>query len=299
MPHTPDLVAEEKLATKTTAKQPSGAPQPPEIIIEPRTGWRLVDWRELVQYRDLFLFLTWRHIKVRYAQSAIGVGWAVIQPLFSMVLFTIVFGRFAQMASDGAPYALFSFVALVPWTYFANAVTEGTGSLVQDVNLLTKVYFPRLVLPLSAVLAKLVDFLIAMVVLCALLVGYGVMPTRGVVVLPLLVLLMMLTAAGLGMWLTALAVQYRDVKYAITFVVQLMMYAAPVVFPLSVVPARFHHLYALYPMVGVIEGFRAALLGTRPLPWDLLAIGTASALLVAITGCLYFRSRERLFADVA
>jgi lipopolysaccharide transport system permease protein len=285
--------------TPRETSQPDSPFIPPEIIIKPRIGWRLVDWKELLQYRDLFLFLTWRHIKVRYAQSAIGVGWAVIQPLLSMVVFTIVFGRFAKISSDGVPYALFSFVALVPWTYFANAVTMGTNSLVQDVNMITKVYFPRLVLPLSAVLAKLVDFGIAMLILCGLLVGYGVMPNWGVVVLPLLVVLMMLTAAGLGMWLTAMAVQYRDVKYALTFVMQLMMYAAPVVFPLSMVPERFHHLYALYPMVGVIEGFRAALLGTRSMPWDLLAIGAVSSLLVAITGCLYFRSRERLFADVA
>lgn len=268
-------------------------------VIEPRSGWRLVDWKELHDYRDLFLFLTWRHIKVQYAQSTLGIGWAVIQPLFSMLIFTVVFGRLAGVQSDGLPYAVFSFAALVPWTYFANAVTEGTNSLVSNTNMLSKVYFPRLVLPLSAVLAKLVDFSISMVLLAVLMAWYAIAPTWGVLLLPLLVGLMILTAAGLGLWLTALAVQYRDVKYAINFVVQLLMYAAPVVYPASLVPARYQYAYALNPMVGVIEGFRAALLGTRPMPWDMLAIGSFSAITIALTGCLYFRAKERLFADVA
>ena len=277
----------------------SGAPAVPVTIIEPKSGWRLVDWKELVDYRDLFLFLTWRHIKVQYAQSTLGIGWAVIQPLFSMIVFTIVFGHLAGVSSDGVPYAVFSFAALVPWTYFANAVTEGTNSLVSNTNMLTKVYFPRLVLPLSAVLAKLVDFTIGLLILFALMVWYGVPPTWGVLALPLLILLMMLTAAGLGMWMTALAVQYRDVKYGLNFAVQLLMYCAPVVYPASLIPDRWQLAYALNPMVGVIEGFRGALLGTRDMPWDLLAVGAASALVIAVTGCLYFRSKERLFADVA
>ncbi len=273
--------------------------RPPVVVIEPRSGWRLVDWKELLQYRDLFAFLVWRSVKVRYAQSALGVGWAVIQPLFSMIVFTIVFGRLAGIDSEGVPYAVFSFTALVPWTYFANALTEGTQSLVANANMLSKVYFPRLVLPLSAVLAKLVDFSIAMLLLFALMAYYRTPPTAGVLALPLLVALMMLTAAGLGLWLTALAVQYRDVNYAMNFVVQLLMYAAPVVYPTSLIPERYQYLYALNPMVGVIEGFRAALLGTRPMPWAFLALGTVTALAVAITGTLYFRNREKLFADVA
>lgn len=276
-------------------------PQPdvPVIVIRPRTGWQSVDWRELAQYRDLFLFLVWRGIKVRYAQSALGVGWAVIQPLASMVVFTIIFGRLAQIDSDGAPYALFSFVALVPWTYFANAVTEGTHSLVSNANMIRKVYFPRIILPLSAVISKLVDFAIAMLLLGALMVVFGVIPTAGVFALPLLILLMMLIAAGLGTWLTALAVQYRDINYGLNFFVQLLMYAAPVVYPASLIPERYQYWYALNPMVGVIEGFRSALLATRPMPWDFLAIGAITALVVAVSGVLYFRSREKLFADVA
>ncbi len=280
----------------------------PVTVIEPPTAWELVDWAELLQYRDLYVFLVWRSVKIRYAQSAIGIGWAVIQPVLSMVMFTVIFGNLVKVSSEGAPYAVFSFVALVPWTYFANAVTESTGSLLSNAGMISKVYFPRLILPLSAVAAKLVDFSIAMTLLMGLMMWYGIWPTVGVVMLPPLVLLMMLTAAGLGMWLTALAIQYRDVQHAIGFVVQLLMYAAPVVYPASLINERYEMfgsvinlqlLYALNPMVGVIEGFRSALLGTRPMPWDFLAVGTGVSVLVAVTGLLYFRRREHLFADVA
>lgn len=281
------------------ARAENPLPDVPVTVIEARSGWRFIDFAELAQYRDLFRFLVWREIKVRYAQSAIGIGWAVIQPLFSMIVFTVVFGRLAGVSSDGADYALFSFVALVPWTYFSNALTDGAGSLVNNAHMLGKVYFPRLLLPMASVAAKLVDFAIAFVLLAVLMICYGQAPTWGVAVLPALVLLMALTAAGLGMWLTALAIQYRDVKHGMNFAVQLLMYAAPVVFPASLLPERVQLFYAAYPMVGVIEGFRAALLGTRPMPWAMLAIGTVSALVIALTGALYFRHKERLFADVA
>lgn len=271
----------------------------PVTVIEPDQGWRWVDMRELFEYRDLFLFMIWRNIKIRYAQSAIGIGWAVIQPLFSMVVFTIVFGRLAEIDSDGAPYAIFSFVALVPWTYFSNALTEGTASLVTNAQIISKIYFPRLILPLSLVLARLVDFAIALVILAGLMLWYGVTPTRDTVALPLLILLMVLTATGLGMWLTALAIQYRDVNYAISFGVQLLMYAAPVVYPTSLIPERYQLLYALNPLVGVIEGFRAALLGTRAMPWDFIAAGTVMALVLFVSGMFYFRRKEHIFADVA
>jgi lipopolysaccharide transport system permease protein len=268
-------------------------------VIERRSGWQLVDFRELYQYRDLLRFLVWRSIKVLYAQSVIGIGWAVIQPLFSMIVFTIFFGKLAKIDSEGVPYSVFSLAALVPWTYFSNALTEGTNSLVQNAGVISKVYFPRLVLPLSAVLAKLVDFSIAMVMLAALMAWFGISPTLGVLALPLLIFLMMLSAAGLGMWLTALAIQYRDVKYGMSFVVQLLMYACPVIYPTSLIPQQYQLLYAINPMVGVIEGFRSALLGTRAMPWDLIGVGAASAILVALSGALYFRSKERIFADVA
>ncbi|WP_417749648.1 ABC transporter permease [Rosistilla oblonga] len=270
-----------------------------ELIIERRKGLQLLDWKELVAYRDLFRFLIWRQIKVRYAQSAIGIGWAIIQPVFSMVIFTIVFGRLAKVDSDGVPYALFSFAALVPWTYFSNAVNDGVASLVSEANMLRKIYFPRLLLPLSAVAAKLLDFAIAMLVLVALMVAYRHPPGMGIVMLPLLVLLMSLSAAAISIWLTALAVQYRDVKHAMGFVIQIAMYASPVVYPTSLVPAEYRLLYALNPMVGVIEGFRSALLGTQSMPWDLIAVGTVSATLMFISGLAFFRSKEKIFADVA
>ena len=268
-------------------------------VIEPADRWRVVDMRELFEYRDLLWFLVLRSVKVRYAQSAIGIGWAVIQPLFSMLVFTIVFGSLANVESDGAPYAVFSFVALVPWTYFSNALTEGTASLVQNANMVRKVYFPRVILPLSAVLAKLVDFMIAAVFMLGLLFWYGVTPNLGVLILPFSILVMVTVAVGMGCWLTSLAIQYRDVNYSMTFIVQLLMYAAPVVYPASLVPDRFIYWYALNPMVGVIESFRAALIGTRPMPYDLLAIGSVSAIVILCSGVFFFRSKEHIFADVA
>ena len=268
-------------------------------VIEPRSGWRLIDWKELGEYSDLFFFLTWRHIKVRYAQSAIGIGWAVVQPLFYMLVFTVVFGRLARIQSDGAPYAVFAFTALVPWTYFANAVSEGAASLIVNANMISKIYFPRLILPMSIVVARLADFAIALVILAALMAWYHIIPGERIAILPLLILLMVFTAAGLGLWLAALAVQYRDVNYATTFGMQLLMYAAPVVYPVSLVPADVQMLYAVNPMVGVIEGFRAVLLETRPVPWDFIAIGSVTALIVAVSGAFYFRRMEQIFADVA
>ncbi len=270
-----------------------------ELVIEPRSGWREIDWAELYHYRDMFRFLTMRSIKTRYSQSVIGIGWAIIQPLFSMLVFTVVFGKLAKVSSDGAPYALFSFTALVPWTYFAAALTDSTGSLISNAAMLSKVYFPRLILPLSAVTAKLVDFSIAMLMVFTLMAFYGVSPRASVLALPLLVVIMVVAAAGAGMWLTALAIQYRDVNYAMSFLVQLLMYAAPVVYPASLVPAPYRLIYALNPMVGVIEGFRAALLGTRAMPWAMIAAGAATASLLLVSGAFYFRRKERMFADVA
>ena len=270
-----------------------------QILIEPASGWQLIDWKELREYRDLFYFLVWRDIKVLYKQTVLGFTWAVIRPLLSMVVFSIVFGRLAQVPSDGVPYPIFTFVALVPWTYFATSMTDSTQSLVSNRNMLTKVYFPRLVIPMTPVLAKLFDFGIACVVLVLMMLGYSIYPTWQVVFLPLLVALMILTAAGVGMWLSALAVQYRDVELASPFISQLLMYAAPVVWPASLVPDQLRPIYGLYPMAGVIEGFRSALLGTNPMPWDLILPGTVSAFLIATFGALYFRRLEQSFADVA
>jgi lipopolysaccharide transport system permease protein len=272
----------------------------PQTIIDPAASRRvIINWRELWQYRDLFFFLVWRDIKTRYAQSILGVGWAVIQPVFSMIVFTIVFGNIAKVNSEGVPYAIFSYTALVPWTFFSTSLTSASSSLISSKNLITKVYFPRLVIPISPVLGKMIDFGISFVILLGLMVWFGVRPTIWSLMVPVFILLMMLTAAGVGMWLTALSIQYRDIRYGSTFFVQLLMYASPVIYPTSDIPERFQTLYALNPMVGVIEGFRSALLGTRGMPWEYLGIGAGMAVIFFITGALYFRSMERYFADVA
>lgn len=273
--------------------------QPPITIIDADKRQKLIDWAELRHYRDLLFFLVWRDVKTRYAQSVLGIGWAVIQPVFSMIVFTIVFGGLANVDSDGAPYAVFSFAALVPWTYFANSLTSSSSSLIASSNLLTKVYFPRLIIPIAPVIAKLVDFGIAFVLLLLMLVWFQIRPNAGILILPYLIVVMMATAAGMGMWLTALSIKYRDVQYAMTFSVTLLMYAAPVVYPASAVPQQFLLLYSLFPMAGVIEGFRSALLGTVPMPWDMIAVGSLSALVLFVTGAIYFRSMEKTFADVA
>lgn len=283
----------------------SAAPEGPvfegvyETIIEARSGWRLLDWQELYNYRDLLRFMVWRDVKARYAQSAIGIGWAIIQPVFSMIVFTVIFGKLAKVSSDGANYELFSLAALVPWTYFSNALNDGTGSLVNEANVLKKVYFPRILLPSTAMFSKLVDFGIALSLLFVLMVVYQKVPTWNVIFLPMLIGLMILTAFGLSCWLTVFAIQYRDVKHAMNFVIQLLMYAAPVVYPTSLIPEKYQLFYAINPMVGVIEGFRAALLGTRAMPWSFIGIGFVTASIVALTGILFFNSRERIFADVA
>lgn len=271
----------------------------PTVIIEPHSGWRGIDWRELREYRDLLWFMTWRNIKVRYAQSAIGVGWAILQPVASMLVFTLVFGRLVGVKSDGAPYAVFAFVALVPWTYFSNCLTEGTDSMVSNAHIISKIYFPRLILPLSILGARVLDFCIAFLILVLLLLGYGIKPNSGVIALPFLVVIMAMSAAGLSLTLTAMAIQYRDIKYGMNFAVQLLMYAAPVVYPASMIPGWWQYLYALNPMVGVIEGFRAALLSTRPMPWGLIVIGGIVAVLLFVGGMLFFRRKEHIFADVA
>lgn len=259
----------------------------------------IINWRELWHYKDLFFFLVRRDIKTRYSQSILGIGWAVIQPVFSMIVFTIVFGNLAKINSEGVPYAIFSYTALVPWTFFSSSLSSASGSLISSKNLITKVYFPRLIIPISPVLAKMLDFGISFLILIGLMFWFGVKPTIWSLMIPLFILLMMLTAAGVGMWLTALSIQYRDINYGSNFFIQLLMYASPVIYPASSIPEKFQMIYAINPMVGVIEGFRAALLGTRTMPWEYLIIGSIMAVVFFISGALYFRSMERYFADVA
>ena len=270
-----------------------------DIVIEPPAGWAVPDVGELWRYRDLYAFLVMRNLRVRYSQSVLGIGWAVMQPLFSMIVFTVVFGRLAGMKSDGVPYSVFALAALVPWTFFSTALTDATDSMVSQANLIGKIYFPRAILPIAAVTAKAVDFLFGLAMLGALLLWYRRLPTLDVVFLPLLVLILMCVAAGAGMWLTAMAVRYRDVKYAMAIVVQLLMYFAPVVYSASIVPARYRTIYALNPMVGVIEGFRSALLATRPFPWAEVGIGGSVAVVILAMGTAYFTRAERFFVDVA
>lgn len=270
-----------------------------QTIIEPKRGWQLIDWQELYQYKDLFYFLVLRDIKILYKQTILGFTWAIIRPLVSMIIFSLVFGKLAKMPSDGVPYPLFSFAALVPWTYFSSAMVDSSNSLIANTNMLTKIYFPRLVIPMTPVLAKLIDFAIAFMILCLMIAWYGFTPTLHVIIIPLLVLLMILTSAGIGMWLSAMSIQFRDVRHAIPFVTQILMYVAPVVWPASLIPSQYRLLYGLYPMAAVIEGFRSALLGATPMPWDLIVTGTLSAIVIAITGAFYFRRTERFFADLA
>lgn len=272
-------------------------------IIKPKKGWQLVNWKELFQYKDLFYFLVLRDVKALYKQTVLGFSWAIIRPFFSMIVFSIVFGKMAKVPSDGIPYPVFSYVALIPWTYFSTSMTTSTTSLIGSANLLTKVYFPRLVIPITPVLAKLVDFVISFAILIVLMIVYKISPTVNIIFLPLLILLMILTASGIGMWLSALAIQYRDIKHAIQFLTQLLMYSAPVVWPVSLIGEKFGEtarlIYGLYPMAGVIEGFRASLLGKTEMPWDLIGIGTLSAVILAVSGAFYFNRMERYFADVA
>ena len=271
-----------------------------QIIIDPEDKKRrLINWQEMWQYRDLFIFLVWRDIKTRYAQSILGVGWAIIQPVFSMIVFTIVFGNLAKVDSEGVPYAIFSYTALVPWTFFSTSLTSASSSLISSKNLITKVYFPRLVIPIAPVLGKMIDFGISFLILIGLMVWFDVKPTLWAFMIPVFIILMMLTATGVGMWLTALSIQYRDIKYGSNFFVQLLMYISPVIYPASIIPEKYQILYALNPMVGVIEGFRAALLGTRDMPWEFLGVGALMAIAFFLSGALYFRSMERYFADVA
>ena len=268
------------------------------IVIEPSSGWVPLRLAELWAYRELLYFLVWRDIKVRYKQTALGAAWAVIQPFFTMVVFSVFFGRLAGLPSEGLPYPVFTYCALVPWTYFATALTQSSNSLVDHARLITKVYFPRLLVPAAAVVAGLLDLLIAFVVLIAMLAYYGVTPSAAVLLLPFFVLLAALTALAVGLWLSALNVQYRDVRYTIPFLVQFWLFITPVAYSSTLVPERWRTLFGLNPMTGVVEGFRWALLGRRDPPGMMLLASVVSVLLLLVGGLLYFRRMEQRFADV-
>jgi len=268
------------------------------LVIRPSEGWTALDLAGLWRYRELIFFLSWRDIKVRYKQTALGVAWAVLQPVSTMIVFSVFFGRLAGIPSDGLPYPVFAYCALLPWQLFAYSLTESSNSLVANQQLITKVYFPRLAIPVSAVLASLVDFVIAFVVLIGMMGYYHIIPTQAVWTLPLFVLLAVSLALGVGLWLSALNVRYRDVRYTLPFLTQVWLFATPIAYPSSLVPEQWRALYGLNPMAGVVEGFRWALLGTEKTPVALLTVSVFVTLVILLSGLYYFRRMERSFADM-
>jgi lipopolysaccharide transport system permease protein len=270
----------------------------PVLVIKPTKGFLRLNLKEIWQYRELLYFLVWRDVKVRYKQTALGAAWAVLQPVLTMVVFSVFFGRLAKMPSDGVPYPVFAFTGLLPWQLFAFALNESSNSLVSSQHLITKVYFPRLVVPIASVLAGLVDFGIAFVVLLGMMLFYGIVPTSAIVMLPLLVLFAVVTALSVGIWLSTLNVKYRDVRYTIPFLTQIWMFATPVAYPSSLVPQPWHTFYGLNPMAGVVEGFRWAMLGKAGHPGRLIWVSVAAVILLFVGGLFYFRRTESTFADV-
>jgi lipopolysaccharide transport system permease protein len=273
-------------------------PDPPEVVIRPRTGWIAIDWKELIHFRELLFFLSWRDVKVRYKQTVLGVAWAVLQPLFTMLIFTVIFGRFAGVPSGGLPYPVFVFAGLIPWTFFSTCIGFAGTSLIGQQHLLTKIYFPRLFVPTAVVCAYLVDLATTLVLYAGILAFYAIAPSWQVVFLPLLITLTLVLTLGLGYTLAALTVLYRDIKYLIPFGLQLLMYLSPVIYPVNMLPTRYRWLLSLNPMCGVIEGYRWSILGT---PFNPVSMGmaVATSLGLFIFGLFFFRKTERQFADIA
>jgi lipopolysaccharide transport system permease protein len=270
----------------------------PTVVIEPRKSLFHLDLRAIWEYRELLYFLVWRDLKVRYKQTVIGAGWAIVQPLMTMVIFTAVFGNFAKIPSDGIPYPIFAYSALLPWNLFASSLTRGGTSVVGNSQLISKIYFPRLLLPLSGILSPIVDFAVSFVILVVMMIWFGTLPSWGVLALPLFLFLVLLTALAVGLWLSALDVRYRDVGHTIPFLVQLWMFASPVAYPVSLVPDKWRMLYSLNPMAGVIEGFRWALLGKESPDFGMIVISSIMVLALLLSGIVYFKHTERTFADV-
>ena len=266
-------------------------------IIKPASGWQFINFKELKEYRDLFYFLVWRDIKVLYAQTILGFLWAILQPLVQIIIFTIIFGKVAKISTDGIPYILFATVAIIPWTYMSQSMSQSSQSLVQGQNMLGKVYFPRLIFPMTPVLAKLIDFGISILIILAVAIYYRILPTWNLLLFPVFLALMMSISLGTGMWLSAMAIRFRDVKHAMPFAIRMLMYTAPIVYSASSIPEKYRIIYSLNPIVGVIEGFRACFLGT-PVPWPFIWPGMITAIFILISGALYFRRMERVFVDV-
>jgi len=270
----------------------------PVIRIQPSKGWVSLKLRELWEYRELLYFLIWRDVKVRYKQTVLGAAWAIIQPLFTMVVFSVFFGKLAKVPSDGIPYPIFSYTALVPWTFFAHGLNQASNSLVHHAGLITKVYFPRLAMPIARLLAGTVDFLLAFIVLLGMMLYFGIVPTVNVLWLPSFLLLALVTALGVALWLSAMNVQFRDVGYTVPFITQFWMYATPIAYPSSLLPEPWRTLYGINPMAGVVEGFRWALLGTETAPGPIVIVSSLAASALLVSGAFYFRRMEKTFADV-
>jgi lipopolysaccharide transport system permease protein len=286
------MISSEKVLPHPTPRDPE-----PTIKIRPPRRWVPVNFHELWEYRELLYSFVSRDVKIRYKQTVLGFLWAIIQPLFLMVVFSLFFGRLAQVPSDGIPYPLFSFAALLPWTLFAEGLTRSSTSMVNNANIMTKVYFPRLIMPISGILSPLVDFIIAFVILLLMMAYYGFVPTIAIVLLPFFILLALMTSLSVGLWFSALNVKYRDFQYTIPFIIQIWLFASPVVYPVSMLPPSWQYIYALNPMVGVIEGFRWALLGTKP-PDFLILVSAVVVVLLLVGGLFYFKRMEQYFADV-
>lgn len=272
-------------------------PDKPLVVIEPSKGWIPVNLRDLWHYRDLLHILTMRDIKVRYKQTLLGAAWAIIQPLFTMLIFTLFFGRLAGMPSDGIPYPIFAYAGLLPWTFFSNAVTNSGNSLVGNSNLITKVYFPRMIIPMASVGSGLVDFAIAFVLLVVLMFYYGVVLTLSILMLPVLVILTSLLAIGIGMWMSALNVKYRDIRHALPFLIQLGMFISPIIYPTTIVPEKWRFLLAFNPLTGIIEGYRSAIFG-RPFDWFAIGISAAITFAILFYSAYMFKRMEKSFADI-
>lgn len=264
----------------------------------PSKGLAALKLDELWEYRELLYFLTWRDVKVRYKQTLLGAGWAIIQPFFTMVVFSLFFGKLAKMPSDNIPYPIFSFAALVPWTFFSNGLNQASNSLVGSANLITKVYFPRLAIPLASVLVGFVDFVLSFIVLIGMMFYFGLTPTINIVWLPFLLVLIIVISLGVALWLSALNVKFRDVKYVIPFLTQIWMFATPIAYPSSLLKQPWKTVYGINPMVGVVEGFRWALLGTKTSPGPIVIVSSVMSIVVLVTGAIYFRSMEKNFADL-
>ncbi|MDH4226868.1 MAG: ABC transporter permease [Deltaproteobacteria bacterium] len=267
-------------------------------VIEPRKGFIPVDLREIWKYRELLYFLAWRDVKVKYKQAVIGIVWAVLQPVLTMVVFSVIFGRFAGMPSEGVPYPVFVYAGLLPWQYFAAVLTQSTSSVVSEKNLITKIYFPRIIMPASSAVSVFLDFFISALVFGAIMVYYGVKPGLGIFLVPILMSFVMMNAVGFGLWFSALNVRYRDIQYAIPFFVQIWMFVTPVIYPAGLLSEKYKMILMLNPMSGVIEAIRAAVLGHVDIPWASLAVSAVCGFAVFVSGVFYFRRVERYFSDV-